>query len=90
MPELDFTPLERLVLLVESAPNRAVSLILYGLVKAMSMDRGGSVFALSRLQELDAQSRELAYALMELYAAGGNQEPRWRAAVARLDTAVGG
>lgn len=86
----DFSAMERLVERVESAPERAAPLILYGLVKAMSLDARGCVFALSRLRELDAEHRQLAYALMELYVAGGNRQPRWAEAIARLDAAVAG
>lgn len=90
MGDLDFTPLEGLIRLVDATPQRAVSLILYGLVKTMSQEARGCVFALSRLKELGAEDRQLAYALMELYAGGGNRDPRWAAAISRLDVAIGG
>ena len=90
MAAMDFAPLERIVGLVEAAPQRGVPLILYGLVKAMTLDERGCVFALSRLRDLDAATREQVYALMELYVAGGHRDPRWQAAVARLDAAVHG
>lgn len=90
MADLDFAPLERLTRMVDAAPERAGPLILYGLVKAMSLEGRGCVFALSRLQEVSAEHRQLAYALMELYAAGGNRDPRWASAIARLDAAVSG
>lgn len=87
---MDFGPLEDIAALIETAPQRGVPLILYGLVKAMTLDERGCVFALSRLRELDAPTRERVYALMELYVAGGNRDPRWLATVARLDAAVRG
>jgi hypothetical protein len=83
-------PLPAVAALVERAPEGGVALIVYGLVKALSLDARGCVFALARLRELDEAQRTLVYALMEFYARGGTQRPEWPVFVERLDDCVRG
>ena len=87
---MDFTALERAEALIAAAPDRGVPLIVYGLIKMMTLDERGCVFALQRLRDLDEAQRHLIYDLIELYVAGGNRTPEWAAVVQRLDQLVGG
>lgn len=87
---MDFTALERVVKLIEAAPDRGVPLVFYGLIKMMTLDQRGCVFGLARLRDLDCDQRQLAYDLMELYVAGGNRTPEWAEAVRHLDAVVNG
>ena len=80
--------LEQVTRQVEANPERSSALILYGLVKSMDMEERGCVFALARLKELDAETRQLVYELMEFMAEGGTGGADWRAAVARMDQAM--
>lgn len=87
---MDFSALERVEAVIAAAPDRGVPLIFYGLIKMMTLDERGCVFALQRMRDLDEAQRHLVYDLIELYVAGGNRQPEWAAAVARMDTLVSG
>jgi hypothetical protein len=84
----DLAPLERICERIEAAPEGGVSLLLYGLLKSMQMEERGCLFALARLRMLDADTRALVYALMELHAQQANRMPEWAALVERMDEAV--
>lgn len=89
---LDFESLEAVYACVEAEPESAASLVFYGLVKGMApeLEGRGNPLALSRLRMLDADQRQLAYGLMELYAQGANQQDEWRERVACMDRIVAG
>ena len=84
----DLAPLERICERIEAAPQSGVSLLLYGLLKSMQMEQRGCLFALTRLRMLDADTRALVYALMELHAQQANHSPEWMALVERMDEVV--
>lgn len=86
--EPDLAPLEHVCDRIEAAPESGVSLLLYGLLKSMQMEQRGCLFALTRLRMLDADTRTLVYALMELHAQQANRLPRWVALVERMDEVV--
>lgn len=88
--EPDLSPLERICARIEAAPESGVALLLYGMLKGMQAEQRGSLFALTRLRMLDAETRAEVYALMELYAQQANRSPRWLELVARMDDVVGG
>ncbi|MEJ2632386.1 MAG: hypothetical protein P8014_10725 [Acidihalobacter sp.] len=84
----DLAPLENICERIEAAPEGGVSLLLYGLLKSMQMEERGCLFALVRLRMLDADTRALVYALMELHAQQANLLPEWAALVERTDEVV--
>ena len=86
--EFDLTPLESVCKHIEAAPQSGVSLLLYGLLKSMQVEERGCPFALTRLRMLDADTRTLVYALMELHAQQANRSPGWMALVERMDEVV--
>ena len=73
---------------VRLAPHSATALVLYALVNTLEYEAAGCLFKLTKLRDLDAQGRALAYALMELMAEGGNRGNAWGAAKARMDELV--
>jgi hypothetical protein len=46
------------------------------------------MYMLKKLQEMDAETRRLAYGLMELMAQQGNQGDDWNKAIARMEKAI--
>jgi DNA polymerase III psi subunit len=86
--EPDLKPLESVCERIEAAPESGVSLLLYGLLKSMQIEERGCPFALTRLRMLDADTRTLVYALMELHAQQANHSPEWMALVERMDEVV--
>lgn len=80
--------LEDVVALVQSNPHSGSSLLLYALVSTLRMEKGGHMFMLSKLRDLQPGHRRLAYGLMELMATGGNRGEEWEAALEAMDRAL--
>jgi hypothetical protein len=76
--------------LVEQAPESAPALTLYALVSTLEYEQAGWLFKLTKLKDIDAEHRRLAYGLMELAVAGGVGDPAWTDAKERLDRAIRG
>ena len=82
--------LARSVALIEAAPESANALTLYALANTLEYERAGWLFKLTKLKDMDAEARDLAYGLMELAVAQGVGDTAWQAAKARMDRAVRG
>ncbi len=87
---IDFTPLQSALSRIEAAPRSGQSLLLYGLMKTLSIPQGGHSYLLTKLKEMDPDTRQLAYGMMELMASGGSADPQWREAEERMDRAIAG
>jgi hypothetical protein len=87
---MDMTPLEQTLARVESDARSGQSLLLYALVKTLSIPQGGHSYLLTKLKEMNPDTRQLAYGLMELMAQGGSASPEWKAAEERMDIAIRG
>ncbi len=84
------TVLEEVISKIEAAPHSGASLLLFALTKTLDMPKGGHMYMLKKLQEMDAETRQLAYGLMELMAEGKNQGDTWQQAVARIESLIRG
>ncbi len=80
--------LNRVTERIEAAPQEAQSLLLYALLSTLAHERSGCMFKLTKLREMQPETREMAYGLMELMAAGGNSGAAWDEALARVDAAM--
>jgi hypothetical protein len=80
--------LQQVVELIRAEPHSGASLNLFALVSTLRMDKGGYMYMLRKLRELNPAQRRLAYGLMELMAGHGNQGPAWDAALAAMDDAI--
>lgn len=87
---MDFTPLHATVERIVNDPRSGQSLLLYALVKTLSIPQGGHSYLLTKLKEMNPDTRQLAYALMELMALGGAAQQSWAEAVSRMDRAIAG
>ena len=76
--------------IIEQAPESAAALTLYALVNTLEYERAGCLFKLTKLRDLEAEHRPIAYGLMELMAEQGVGDERWTDAKARMDRAVRG
>jgi len=81
-------PLDEVLKLIDAEPNSAAALTLYALVSTLECESAGCLFKLTKLRDMDAAHRSLAYALMELMAVNGNQGGEWERAKARMDESV--
>lgn len=80
--------LDEVLMRLEAAPHSATSLVLYALVNTLEHEQAGCLFKLTKLRDLQASDRQLAYRLMELMAEGGNRGERWQQAKLRMDELV--
>jgi hypothetical protein len=82
--------LDEAVALMESAPQSAPALTMYALVSTLEHPKSGCLFRLSKLADLSAQERAIAYGLMDLLAVGAVGSDRWVATKERMDALVRG
>ncbi len=75
---------------IEADPRSGQSLLLYALVKTLSIPQGGHAYLLTKLKEMNPDTRRLAYDLMELMVQGETAQSTWGDAVTRMDRAIGG
>jgi len=82
--------LQQVVELIKANPHGGTSLNLYALISTLKMDKGGYMYMLRKLRDLNPEHRQLAYGLMELMAENGNQGEAWEQALQAMDSAVKG
>lgn len=87
---MDMTPLEQTLAHIEGDARSGQSLLLYALVKTLSIPQGGHAYLLTKLKEMTPETRQLAYGLMELMAQGGSARAEWKEAEERMDRAIRG
>jgi hypothetical protein len=80
--------LEEVVKTIEASPRSGQALLLFALAKTLDVPKTGHMYMLKKLQEMDAETRRLAYGLMELMAQQGNQDDDWNKAIARMEKAI--
>ncbi len=82
--------LQQVAELIKANPHGGASLNLYALISTLKMDKGGYMYMLRKLRDLNPEHRQLAYGLMELMAENGNQGAAWEQALEAMDSAVKG
>ncbi len=82
--------LQKVLSVIQASPHSSAALGLYALVSTLKMEKGGYLYRLRKLRELDTDHRQLAYGLMELMARGDNLGDDWDVAVQAMDEAVRG
>lgn len=87
---MEYPELEIIVESIETSPRSGQALLLFALAKTLDVPKTGHMYMLKKLQEMDAETRLLAYALMELMAKHGNQGEEWDKAISRMEKAIQG
>jgi hypothetical protein len=87
---MDMTPLQNTLVHIENDSRSGQSLLLYALVKTLAIPQGGHSYLLTKLREMNPETRQLAYGLMELMAQGGTATDEWKEAEQRMDKAIAG
>ncbi len=87
---MDFTPLNQTLARIQADARSGQSLLLYALVKTLSIPQGGHSYLLTKLKEMNPDTRQLAYGLMELMAQGGSAQDEWVQAEQAMDHAIRG
>jgi hypothetical protein len=87
---MEISPLNAALARIEGDSRSGQSLLLYALVKTLSIPQGGHSYLLTKLKEMDPDTRQLAYGLMELMAQGATAGEEWKAAERHMDKAIAG
>lgn len=87
---MDISPLHAARDRIQADPRSGQSLLLYALIKTLSIPQGGHAYLLTKLKEMNPDTRQLAYALMELMVQGATARTEWSEAVAQMDAAIAG
>ncbi len=87
---MDMSPLQKTLTQIENDSRSGQSLLLYALVKTLTIPQGGHMYLLTKLKEMNPETRQLAYGLMELMAQGGTARDEWKKAEQRMDKAIAG
>lgn len=87
---MDYAPLHKTLAQIEGDARSGQSLLLYALVKTLTIPQGGHAYLLTKLKEMAPDTRQLAYGLMEIMAQGGCHNAEWREAESRMDRAIAG
>jgi hypothetical protein len=80
--------LEDVFEIIKSEPHSSQALLLFGLIKTLDIDKGGHMYLLVKLQEMTAETRQLAYQLMELMAGGETVNDAWKQFVATIEETI--
>ena len=80
--------LEEVVKVIETTPRSGQALLLFALAKTLDVPKTGHMYMLKKLQEMDAETRRLAYGLMEMMAQQGNLGEDWNKAITRMEKAI--
>ena len=87
---MDMTPLQQTLTHIENDSRSGQSLLLYALVKTLSIPQAGHMYLLTKLKEMNPETRQLAYGLMELMAQGGTTSDEWKETEKSMDRAIAG
>jgi hypothetical protein len=87
---MDMTPLHQTLSRIEKDARSGQSLLLYALVKTLTIPQAGHSYLLTKLKEMNPDTRQLAYGLMELMALGATASSEWNNAVEQMDRAIRG
>ncbi len=82
--------LQAVIECIQKSPQSGSALTLYALMNTINYEQAGCLFKLKKLRDLSEEHRNLAYALMEVMASGGNQGKEWRQAMLQMDALVRG
>ncbi|VAW92272.1 hypothetical protein MNBD_GAMMA22-311 [hydrothermal vent metagenome] len=72
---------------IANDPKSGQSLLIFALIKTLDTPKGGHLYLLKKLSEFTPESREIAYALMEVSAKGENQGDEWDSMVSSIESA---
>ena len=74
--------------LIKESPHSSQSCLLFALLKTLDIEKGGHMYMLAKLKEMAPESRQLAYALMELMAENKIHDEDWNNTVELIEAAI--
>lgn len=82
------TVLDDVLEIIKAAPHSGPSLLLFALMKTLDIQKGGHMYLLGKLKEMDPATRQLAYGLMELMCNGQTLSEEWQVALQKIESAI--
>lgn len=79
---------EQVIEIIKNSPHSSQSLLLFGLIKTLDIEKGGHMYLLIKLKEMTAEVRQLAYQLMESMAADQIQNDEWQQFVLSVEEII--
>ncbi|MDH5518864.1 MAG: hypothetical protein OEY36_13770 [Gammaproteobacteria bacterium] len=80
--------LERVYQIIKSEPHAAQSLLLFALIKTLDVQKGGHMYLLSKLKDMTAENRQLAYGLMEMMVNEQTTSLDWQAKLQLIESSI--
>lgn len=80
--------LEKAYELIKADPHASQSLLIFALLKTLDIQKGGHMYMLSKLKEMTPETRQLAYALMELMADNQTLSEEWQVTLQKIESAI--
>lgn len=80
--------LESVHQVIKSDPHAAQSLLLFALLKTLDIQKGGHMYLLSKLKDMSAENRQLAYGLMEMMAQNQTLSLEWQEKLQLIESAI--
>jgi len=80
--------LENVYEIIKAAPHSGQSLLLFALMKTLDIQKGGHMYLLSKLKEMEPSTRQLAYGLMELMVENQTLSEEWQVTLQKIESAI--
>ena len=80
--------LENVYEIIKAAPHSGQSLLLFALMKTLDIQKGGHMYLLSKLKEMEPATRQLAYGLMELMVENQTLSEEWQVKLQQIESAI--
>jgi len=74
--------------IISAEPHSAQSLLLFALMKTLDIPKGGHMYLLSKLKDMTAENRELAFGLMKMMAENKTQDDEWKNKIQMIESAI--
>lgn len=87
---MNLSALEKAVEMIGNDRVSGQSLLIYGLIMTINARQGGQLYLLSKLREMQPETRQLAYEIMDIYARGDSDQPQWGVLVEQANRAFQG
>ena len=86
--DMSYEVLDSVYELIKQSPHASQSLMLFALLKTLDIEKGGHMYTLAKLKDMTPESRQMAYALMELMAENKIHDEHWRTKVELIETTI--
>lgn len=80
--------LEDVLEIIKAAPHSGQSLLLFALMKTLDIQKGGHMYLLGKLKEMEPSTRQLAYGLMELMCDNQTLSEEWQITLQKIESAI--